>query len=168
MLDTNYCTIFTFHIFCYSGISEKSPVFELASKSVSPFLESDQSSKASSSRNDTSQKKLLKRKRNRNDEIDELLVKSLSSIQEKRTKEKTDDEEGYFGKHISETLRRFNARQKALAKLQIQQVLLQLEFPPELVSPTRSQFSPNPFTQPIPNNYYNGNDDSFQDINSVN
>ena len=39
------------------------------------------------------------------------------------------DEEELFGRHITAVLRRFPARQKATAKLKIEQILVDIEFP---------------------------------------
>ncbi len=76
----------------------------------------------------TSDKKRNFKKRSRNDDIDELLVKSLNnSLQEKKQKI-GEDEEGLFGKQVAATLRRFNPHQKAIAKLQIQQTITNIEF----------------------------------------
>ena len=75
-----------------------------------------------------SDKKRKCNKKSRNDDIDELLVKSLASLQEKKPKI-AEDEEGLFGKQVAATLRRFTLHQKAIAKLQIQQALTTIEFP---------------------------------------
>ena len=39
------------------------------------------------------------------------------------------DDEEFFGRHIGAALRRLSPKQKALAKLQIEQVLVNIEFP---------------------------------------
>lgn len=69
------------------------------------------------------------KKRGRDTEINELLISSLASAQAK--KPKVNDEEGYFGQVIAATIRRLTPRQKAMAKLRIQQVLTDIEFPPD-------------------------------------
>ena len=48
--------------------------------------------------------------------IDELLVKSLASLQQNKiAKTEEIDEDGYFGQQIATTLRHFTPRQKAIA-----------------------------------------------------
>ena len=69
-------------------------------------------------------------------DVDELIVESLKSIRERREEkrgrtEEPLDEAGHFGHQVAATLRRFTNRQKAIAKLQIQQVLVSVEFPPD-------------------------------------
>ena len=87
--------------------------------------------------------------------IDELLVHSLSSLQEKKPKVISDDEEGHFGQQVAATLRRFIPRQRAISKLRIQQVLTDIEFASEFgSSPGNQSFS----TPPMPystTDYYN-------------
>ena len=63
--------------------------------------------------------------------VDELIVASLNNIQERREKQvkKEIDEESHFCQQVAATLRRFTTRQKAFAKLQIEQVLVNVEFP---------------------------------------
>lgn len=63
-----------------------------------------------------------KSKRGPVDEVDEVILKMLAST------ENTDDDE-WFGKHISAILRRFSPKKKAQAKLQLEQVLVNIEFP---------------------------------------
>ena len=103
---------------------------------------------------------LPKKRRIRADEVDELLVKSLNSLQEKKAKTVTIDEEGHFGKQVAASLRRYTPRQRAIAKLRIQQVLTEVEFPPEFMSPTGNHFSTPPmsYSSSIPTNYYNTHD----------
>ena len=105
-------------------------------------------------------------KRGRTGDIDELLVKSLNSLQEKKLK--VDDDEGLFGKQVAATLRRFEPRQKALAKLKIPQCLTEIEFPsgfmPTSVEP---QCLTQPMTysscnnKPISYNNYSYNNEAF-------
>ena len=69
------------------------------------------------------------KRRAKADEIDELLVKSLTTLQDnKMSKTEECDEDGYFGQQIAATLRRFTPRQKAIAKLRMQQILVDTEF----------------------------------------
>ena len=74
-----------------------------------------------------------KRKKGKGDEVDDVILGTLKSLQERRRgkDQQQCDEEGHFGQQIAATLRRFTPRQKALAKLQIEQVLFSVEFPPE-------------------------------------
>jgi hypothetical protein len=89
-------------------------------------------------------KSQAKKKKTRADEVDELLVKSLHSLQESK-KAKIDDEEGHYGEQIAATLRRFTPRQKALAKMKIQELLFNIEFESEpVISPTYTH-PPNPY-----------------------
>ena len=55
------------------------------------------------------------------------------------------DEETHFGLQVAATIRRFNPRQKALAKLRIEQVLVDVEFPPEF--PTNYYSTPTDYNQ---------------------
>ena len=45
------------------------------------------------------------------------------------------DEQEIFAKHVSAILRRFTPRQQAQARLQIEQVLVDIEFPEESATP---------------------------------
>ena len=71
----------------------------------------------------------------KDDEIDELLKTELKEIQNRRIRREPNDSEGYFGQHVAATLRRFNDRQKAIAKLKIEQVLVTVEFPSDPYAP---------------------------------
>ena len=85
-----------------------------------------------------------KRKVSKGDEIDDMLMRSLKDIQERQNKRSgtdTSDGETHFGNHVAATLRRLTPKQQAIAKLQIDQILLNVEFPCE------------PYTHP-PSNYY--------------
>ena len=62
-------------------------------------------------------------------EMDDLIERSLKNLQERRPE--TSDEAGHFGQQVAATLHRFTPRQMVLAKLQIDQVLLNIEFHPE-------------------------------------
>ena len=57
--------------------------------------------------------------------IDGLLIKTLGQI----NAETKDDEDDLFGRQVSATLHRLSKHQKAIAKLQMQSVLLNVEFP---------------------------------------
>ncbi|KAL5482216.1 hypothetical protein EMCRGX_G022513 [Ephydatia muelleri] len=69
------------------------------------------------------------KRRAKADQIDELLVKSLTTLQDnKMSKTEECDEDGNFGQQIAATLRRVTPRQKAIAKLRMQQILVDTEF----------------------------------------
>lgn len=72
-----------------------------------------------------------KRKISKGDELDEAILKSLKDIQERNAqqREQQETEEELFGKQVAAVLRRLTARQKAIAKLHIQQILTEIEFP---------------------------------------
>lgn len=59
--------------------------------------------------------------------------KTNSAPPSKRKKARTEDdiEEELFGKTVAATLRRFSLRQRAVAKMRIQTMLLDIEFPDE-------------------------------------
>lgn len=69
-----------------------------------------------------------KRKKSRvGDDIEELVVRNLKHLEEHRG----DDEEELFGRTVAATLRRLSQRQRAVAKMRIQTMLLDIEFPEE-------------------------------------
>ena len=68
-----------------------------------------------------------KRKKEQPDEVEQTIIDSIRGIQDRQS-QTAEDEESHYGKQVSATLRRFNNRQNALAKLQIQEVLLDIEF----------------------------------------
>ena len=57
----------------------------------------------------------------------QLLIYSIRGIQDRQS-QVTEDEESHYAKQVAATLRRFDNRQKALAKLHIQKLLLDIEF----------------------------------------
>ena len=78
-------------------------------------------------------------------------MKSLNSLQDSKKARRDDlDEEGHYGQQIAATLRRFTPRQKAIAKMKIQQMLFDVEFDGERSTPT-----PNNYSAPPMNYYYN-------------
>ena len=80
-----------------------------------------------------------KRKRVRKgDEIEELMVRNLKDLEERRAMKC--DEEEFFGRHVAATLRRFSLRQRAQAKMRIQRVLTDVEFPDEPSEATPPHF----------------------------
>ena len=77
-------------------------------------------------------------------------MKSMKDIQERRSKDA--DAEAHFGSHVAATLRRLQPRQRAIAKLQIDQILLNAEFPCEPMgshgNSAFSAYSPNMSYEP--------------------
>lgn len=87
------------------------------------------------------QRQASKRRRvSREEEVDEAILQGFResrdrrAIREKITAEKQaaqKNPESHYGLEIAERLNKMNPRQKAIAKLRIQQVLLEVEFPSE-------------------------------------
>ena len=76
-----------------------------------------------------SQSKLPKKKKAKVvDEVDEAIVRNLEELCQRRSSCIADEEE-LFGQAIAATLRRFNLCQRAMAKLRIENVLMEIEFP---------------------------------------
>ena len=80
------------------------------------------------------QNPLLSGKEKGKNEVDDALLALARNAQERRLmRERKEAEkrnpETNYGLEIAETLNRFTPYQKALAKLKIQQVLLEIEFP---------------------------------------
>ena len=66
--------------------------------------------------------------------MDEAIIKSLKDLEERRTRREVDENES-FGRHIGAVLRRFSPRQQAQARLRIEQVLIDVEFPDDAHTP---------------------------------
>ena len=79
-----------------------------------------------------------KMKTSRGDEMVDLIVSSLKNLQRKEYERVVLDEAGHFGHQIVATVRLFMPRQMTLAKLQIKQVLFNIEFPVEMSLQTTS------------------------------
>ena len=76
-------------------------------------------------------------KKNKNEEmIDGLLIKTLGQINAE------DDEDDLFGRQVSATLHKLSRHQKAIAKLQIQTVLLNVEFPGPAIENPQAYYHP--------------------------
>lgn len=79
--------------------------------------------------------------------MDEMIVRTLRGIEERRQEKRTqqvEDEAELFGRLVASTLRRLSARQQAMAKLKIQQLLIDIEFPDEhYFPPPPDQYSVN-------------------------
>ena len=91
-----------------------------------------------------------RRKGCKGDDVDAVIIQSLKGSQERWAQKVTqeeegkslmNDEEGHFGMQVAATLRRLTPRQKAIAKLRIDQVLVDVEFPAEPYPPTLSSNS---------------------------
>ena len=63
----------------------------------------------------------------------QLILKSLKALEEtvQEQQKVIEDEDELFGKQVAMVMRRLNSKQKATAKLRIQQVFLDVEFPPD-------------------------------------
>lgn len=76
------------------------------------------------SQNRCNEQQLKKKFRRGNDDIiDKMLMQNLSQMNKAN-----DDEEELYGRQVAATLRWFTNRQKTLAKLRIQSVLIDVEF----------------------------------------
>ena len=58
--------------------------------------------------------------------LEEAILENLKKLRERRQSLSLEDE--LFGRHIAATLHRLDPRRKAMAKMQIQQLLFSLEF----------------------------------------
>ena len=65
--------------------------------------------------------------------VSQAILKSLKALEETVQEQQkiVEDEDELFGKQVAMVMRRLSSRQKAMAKLRIQQVFLDVEFPPE-------------------------------------
>ena len=87
------------------------------------------SSTTCSSHSSSSGTSITKKRKAKAEEIDELFVKSFTSLKHNKiAKTEETDEDIYFGQQIAATLCRFTPRQKAIAKLRMQQILVDTEF----------------------------------------
>ena len=78
----------------------------------------------------------------KDDVVDEYIIQSLRSIEERWAQRQVghEDEDEHFGRQIAATLRRLPSRQKAMAKLHMQQVLVDAEFSEEPQSTNDSYY----------------------------
>ena len=92
----------------------------------SPFLIAPLSSSASSDPR-------RKEKEGVSNEVNQAILKSLKVLEETVQEQQkiVEDEDELFGKQVAMVMRRLTMKQKATAKLRIQQVFLDVEFPPE-------------------------------------
>ena len=72
-----------------------------------------------------------KRKGRNGEEVQDVIISRLREINERRSKEVPIEDNHHFALHVAATLRRLGPRQRAMAKVQIDQLLLEFEFPPE-------------------------------------
>ena len=80
----------------------------------------------------------LGKRRYRENEVDENILKRLKEIgeaREKRSKDQRVDDADYFSKQVASILRRLPLRKQVMAKIQIQQMLYNIEFCEESVPP---------------------------------
>lgn len=126
--------LLVFHPFtrlCSSSISPSPSVAPTGSTSNSSSSHSSTSASSSSiCYSSSSHTSSTKKRKAKAEEIDELLIKSLASLQQNKiAKTEEIDEDGYFGQQIiAATLRHFTPRQKAIAKLRMQQIHVDTEF----------------------------------------
>ena len=92
----------------------------------------------------------------RESEIDEAILSSLKSIQERREgRVPQQDEEDLFGQQVASVLRRLPRRARALTKINIQQMLFQAEFSDTGSDPAHES-QQLPGTDSLPSsNFYN-------------
>ena len=74
-----------------------------------------------------------KKKVEKGSEVDEVILGSLRDLHERRSRRGVADEHELFGQHIAAVLRGFNRRQQVQARLRIEQVLIDVEFPEDSV-----------------------------------
>ena len=71
-----------------------------------------------------------KRSKHHSGSVESEMIKCIQAIKEKRTTPgKHETEEYYFGKHVAEVMMRLPNRAKATARLEIEKILLNAEFP---------------------------------------
>lgn len=71
-----------------------------------------------------------KRAKHTHNSVESEMIKCIQEIKERRaTPGRQDTEEDYFGKHVAEVLKRLPNRAKAIARLEIEKILLEAEYP---------------------------------------
>ena len=131
-LHVKYIIIYNNYTYSMVDNSEKSVNISSTSmdeSSLEPTCTSNSRAQSTSSLDSDGYKQpAKKRKVHKGDDVDD---ETLKSIQERNAQQdEVDkqaqilDEEAHFGNQVAATLRRFTTRQKAIAKLQIDQVLV--------------------------------------------
>ena len=119
---------------------------EMASVSQPPSRESlsPEPSRSTGSMTSSSSVQPVSKKRKTSrggDDVDDIIIKSLKGIEERRQEKRSwqvEDEAELFGCLVASTLRRLSGRQQASARLKIQQLLMDIEFPDESYFPQDS------------------------------
>ena len=78
---------------------------------------------------DTPGAPVKKRKMVVRDDFEEAMLQHLKERTEERKNRKQDTDDDHFGRHVTSVLKRLPNRAKAVARLRIEQVLLDAEFP---------------------------------------
>lgn len=128
--NINFVIIIIEHLYPYLIYSE-SVVVEEQTSSTPPTPDHSESSSLSVNQHQSAH--VLKKKRQRESEFEDVVVNSLKSIEarreERRAREREQkDEEDLFGQQVAAILRRLPMRRRALTKINIQQMLFQAEF----------------------------------------
>ena len=143
-----YISIYKYVQFCYSmadaGVDPSTPTGP--SRSVSPCPTAAASSRSTATpASPIPQPRSQKRKRvqTREEDLDQALLQDILDSRERRrgkSAETPKNPEVHFGLEIAERLNQMTPRLKAVAKMRIQQVLLEVEFPePTMPPPSPSQ-----------------------------
>lgn len=110
---------------CYYCCSIEGDAISGSSSSSPAPLES---SSRSLSRDQISRPSSKKKKLSKDSEVDDAILQSLKDISARRSDHVPDEEELFSGS-VAAVLRRLQPHQKAVARLRIQQVLIDIEFP---------------------------------------
>lgn len=70
-----------------------------------------------------------RREQTKDEEVEDALLKTLRGVQEKQ--QASTNPNHHFGLEVAERLQQLTPHQAALAKVKIQQIMLECEFPPE-------------------------------------
>ena len=74
-----------------------------------------------------------KRQERNIDEVDEAILSRIDRLQQ-------EDGEEAFGKHVAACLRQMNPRQRAITRIEIEKLLLNMQFPDDPYSPYTSNY----------------------------
>lgn len=120
MLSYMYSSLYCTYCFIVSILQSQSS--SSTSVPTSPFCtEEDQCVQPASK----------KRKSSPHNDVDNLLIRHLQDKAQARKTRQQQDEDDHFGHHVAGVIKRLPYRMKALARLRIEQVLMEVEFPPE-------------------------------------